>query len=185
MSGRSRSSSMQARREALLDIRDTVCHMAESPTPPLDLRALSEVSTTTKRTDLRNEIFGTLAIAKIHELVERTGVTVEAGFAALSRHGITIDEYGSLLGSSSRTVSRRLAKIGTVLTSVEADRLYRFARVMDLAVEMIGDAKKADSWFRTPHRYLGGKTPLRMVETDAGTQIVEKSLYAIAYGGVA
>ena len=134
---------------------------------------------------LRSEIFGTLAIAKIRELVEHSGVTAKAGFAAVSRHGITTDEYGSLLGSSSRTVARRLAKAGAILTSIEADRLYRFARVMDLAVEMIGDAEKADAWFRTPHRYLGGQTPLRMVETDAGTQIVEESLYAIAYGGVA
>jgi len=49
---------------------------------------------------------------------------------------------------------------------------------------MIGDSEKAERWLRAPHRFLRNKTPLAMIETDAGVRAVEQSLYAIAYGGV-
>ena len=59
------------------------------------------------------------------------------------------------------------------------------ARVADLAEELLGDAERAKKWLKTPHRYLGGETPIAALETEIGADLVVESLYAIAYGGVA
>ena len=64
-------------------------------------------------------------------------------------------------------------------------RPHRLARVAVLATELIGDERKAKSWLRTPNAFLGGETPISMVDTEIGTDLVVESLYAIAYGGVA
>jgi putative toxin-antitoxin system antitoxin component (TIGR02293 family) len=76
-----------------------------------------------------------------------------------------------------------LAKLGGCLLAIR-DSAERIARVSAEAIELIGDAAKAAHWLRTPNRYLGGKTPSEMLETETGTQAVEQSLYAIACGGV-
>jgi putative toxin-antitoxin system antitoxin component (TIGR02293 family) len=58
-------------------------------------------------------------------------------------------------------------------------------RIADLATELIGDADKAKSWLQTPSTYLGAETPIGMLDTEVGTELVVESLYAIAYGGAA
>jgi len=65
------------------------------------------------------------------------------------------------------------------------DRPHRVTQVADLATELIGDERKAKSWLRTPNAYLGGATPVSMLNTEIGTDLVVASLYAIAFGGVA
>ena len=87
------------------------------------------------------------------------------------------------MSATPRTVERRIAK-AEPLDVGQADRAYRLARIFDLAVDLIGDRSKATRWLRTPHRYLGDKTPLAMLETEIGTESVEQSLHTIAYGGV-
>jgi putative toxin-antitoxin system antitoxin component (TIGR02293 family) len=67
----------------------------------------------------------------------------------------------------------------------QSDRAHRLARVTNLATETIGNEARATSWLRTQSPYLGGETPVRMLETEIGTELVVASLYAIAYGGVA
>ncbi len=75
-------------------------------------------------------------------------------------------------------------KSGAKLDLSQGDRVYRLARIADLAAEMLGDVSIARQWLRTPSRYLSGETPLAMLSTEVGTQIVEQSLYAIGYGGL-
>jgi transcriptional regulator with XRE-family HTH domain len=43
---------------------------------------------------------------------------------------------------------------------------------------------KALAWIRTPNAYFGGETPVRMLNTEVGTDAVTESLCALAYGGV-
>ena len=97
---------------------------------------------------------------------------------------LTVEEIASVLGSSLRTISRKERGRNT-LSPTEADRVYRLARVADLAVESNGDAGRAALWLSTPSTYLGNRTPLQMLDTELGTTYVERSLAAIAYGGIA
>ena len=98
--------------------------------------------------------------------------------------GLNIEDVADVLGVSKRTVSRKETNKAT-LSATEADRAYRLARIADMAIELIGDPKRAFSWMQTPSVYLGGKTPIQMLDTEVGTDLVVESLHAIAYGGVA
>jgi putative toxin-antitoxin system antitoxin component (TIGR02293 family) len=100
------------------------------------------------------------------------------------RLGLTIAEVARVLGAGERTIIRKEQQ-RMALSPTEADRAYRLARVADLATDLIGDERKAVAWLRTPSTYLGGETPLAMLDTEIGTDLVTESLYAIAYGGVA
>jgi len=98
--------------------------------------------------------------------------------------GLTINDAAEVLGVSSRTINRKeLGK--TTLSPTEGDRAYRLARVADKAIELIGDAERAKSWLHESSTYLGGNTPIQMLATEVGTDLVLESLHAIAYGGVA
>jgi len=85
------------------------------------------------------------------------------------------------LGIPQRTLTRRLSQHAR-LTTDESDRAARMARIIALAVEVLGSNEKAASWLRTPNRALRGKAPIDEIGTDPGYRSVEDVLYAIAYG---
>jgi putative toxin-antitoxin system antitoxin component (TIGR02293 family) len=97
--------------------------------------------------------------------------------------GITREEIGDLISISSRTLARR-EKGSVSLDIAEADRVYRIARIVDLAVEMIGEREKALRWMKSSNVALAGESPFDMLRTEPGTADVERVLYAIGYGGV-
>jgi putative toxin-antitoxin system antitoxin component (TIGR02293 family) len=116
--------------------------------------------------------------------ITHSGVTGGVLRSVRERLGLTIADVARILGAGERTVIRKEQQ-RTPLSATESDRAYRLARVADLAIEMIGDETRAASWLRTPSAYLGGETPVAMLDTEVGTELVFESLYAIAYGGVA
>lgn len=97
---------------------------------------------------------------------------------------LTLAEISAVLGTSERTVIRK-EKTGEALTISEADRAYRIARIADLAAELIGDPIRAKAWMKKRHPFLGDETPITMLDTEVGADLVVESLYAIAYGGAA
>ncbi len=103
------------------------------------------------------------------------------------------DVIARIVGISPRTVARRRKKenglAGTKktpnidrLSSVESDRIYRFARIVALAEEVFEGKEEALEWMRSPQHGLGGAIPFDMLQTDAGTREVEELLTRIDYG---
>lgn len=107
--------------------------------------------------------------------------------AALRDGGYAIDEIARVTANSTRTIQRYLLekRRSERLNLATSDRVVRLAAMTLLAARLIGTHEKALAWLRAPNRYLGGTTPLEMLETEVGTQAVVQSLYSIAYGGVA
>lgn len=101
--------------------------------------------------------------------------------------GYSVDEIARVTANSARTVQRYLAdrRRRTRLNLATSDRAVRLAAVTVLADRLIGRRDLALAWLRAPNQYLGGITPLEMLESEAGTSAVVQSLYAIAYGGIA
>jgi putative toxin-antitoxin system antitoxin component (TIGR02293 family) len=83
-----------------------------------------------------------------------------------------------------RTIEKRAAEAKPLERAAQADRTWRLARIYDFAIDMIGDPNKVARWLRAPNRFLKGRTPIEMLETEVGTQAVEQSLAAIGYGQV-
>lgn len=82
---------------------------------------------------------------------------------------------------SARTLQRKRSA-HTRLSSDESDRLARLARVMVRAEEALGTRGKGHRWLGEANRALGGVTPLSLLASDAGAQVVEQLLGRIEHG---
>jgi putative toxin-antitoxin system antitoxin component (TIGR02293 family) len=69
------------------------------------------------------------------------------------------------------------------LSSDETERVMRLAEITRIATDAFGDAADASSWLITPNMALTGKTPLSLLDTDAGSSQVRRVLSVINYGG--
>lgn len=86
----------------------------------------------------------------------------------------------SLIGMSTQTFKHRKQE-HEHLNAIESDRLYRLAKIEARAVEVFEDEEIAANWLKTPNRALGEK-PICLLDTEAGTDMVERVLTRIEYG---
>ena len=96
--------------------------------------------------------------------------------------GLTLKELAAALDLSPRSLQRR-RRSGRLARS-ESDRLYRFARILAIAREYLGDHQRALRWLKRPNRALGGIAPVAAIDTEPGARQVENLLGRIAYGGI-
>lgn len=80
-----------------------------------------------------------------------------------------------------RTLAHRKEKQGT-LSPDQSDRLARVVRMLTRAEEALGDRAKATRWMRKGNRALGGRRPIDLLESDAGSRMVERVLGRIEHG---
>jgi putative toxin-antitoxin system antitoxin component (TIGR02293 family) len=113
------------------------------------------------------------------------------------RHGISINNLDrmvrtlgierevllEILGISTRTLQRKF-RANDRLSPLASDRLSRVERIFQLAAGVFGDEKKAAEWLKRPSRALDNELPIKLLDTDAGTQQVEQELRRIEYGFV-
>src|ERR1017187_8764003 len=88
-----------------------------------------------------------------------------------------------ILGVSQRTIQRNHV-LSERLSPAASDRLSRIDRIYTLAVAAFGDGAKAAQWLKRRSRALANELPLNLLDTDAGTQQVERELRQIQYGFV-
>jgi len=89
-------------------------------------------------------------------------------------------ELAQMLGMSTRILARRRRE--GVLSSQESERLFRSARAIAQSEEAFGDLKNALDWLRTPLIVLGGATPISLLDTEIGGELVWRILINIVYG---
>ena len=91
-----------------------------------------------------------------------------------------------VLGVSLRTIDRFvLVKGSNRIKPATSDRLYRTAKVVALAENVLEDRAQALEWLSSRQKGLGDRTPFDLLETDAGTREVEDELQRIEHGFVA
>jgi putative toxin-antitoxin system antitoxin component (TIGR02293 family) len=88
--------------------------------------------------------------------------------------------FGSL-GIAKRTAARRKRQ-ATRLKPIESELLLRLARVLAAATSVLGTEKKAREWLISENRALGGRVPIRLLDTGIGFQEVMDVLKRIEYG---
>ena len=112
--------------------------------------------------------------------------SVRAGIPARSlerlgqAYGIPRVKIVHLAGLSESTYKRRLAK-DERLTPEASDRAYRVARIAALAETIFEDHDKATRWMNSWNRVLED-VPINLLDTEAGTEMVETVLHRIDYG---
>jgi putative toxin-antitoxin system antitoxin component (TIGR02293 family) len=98
----------------------------------------------------------------------------------LRDEGLTFSEVHSLV-LPARTLKHRKDK-KQPLSLEEADRTLRVARVITLAVHVFGNREKAMHWLRRGNQRLDGRTPLEMLRSEVGGDLVRQMLHQIDEG---
>lgn len=98
-----------------------------------------------------------------------------------NRFSLDKAEIKQLFGISEST-QFRYEKQNSVLKPAIADRLERFNRIYQQALELFEDESETQRWLSTPKASLEGNSPLKALATDAGAKLVEEILYRAEYG---
>ena len=113
----------------------------------------------------------------------RHGISISNLDRMIQTLGIDREVLLDILGISNRTLQRKF-RANDRLSPLASDRLSRVDRIYQLAVSVFGDEKKAAEWLKRSSRALNNELPIRLLDTDAGTQQVEQELRQIEYGFV-
>lgn len=108
------------------------------------------------------------------------GFPVEELDALQTSLAIPMETLAPKLGISRATLHRR--KRAGRLGPEESDRVFRFARLMGKAVEVLESEESARRWLTSPQVGLSGATPLDYARTEAGAREVEDLLIRIEFG---
>lgn len=111
----------------------------------------------------------------------REGFPVISGDAVKKTLGLTDEHLADIIGVSLSTLQRK-RKGSQRLSMVESDRLYRLARIYATATRTLQNDEMAKDWLNRPQRGLGGRIPVKVLETEAGAREVEDLLGRIEYG---
>jgi putative toxin-antitoxin system antitoxin component (TIGR02293 family) len=82
------------------------------------------------------------------------------------------------------TIESRI-KSKKALSPAEGDAVLRAAKALTRAQEVFEDNAAAAAWIKRPNRSLGGATPVSLIDTDSGYELVMDTLGRIEHGVVA
>ena len=108
------------------------------------------------------------------------GLEFDAVESVKAHLGLTDSEVARLLGIGEATLRRGRAS-GAALDPATSDRLYRLAKMLAVAEEVLESAENGAAWMRRPQPGLGGRVPLDMLVTQAGAEQVETLLRRIDF----
>lgn len=98
-----------------------------------------------------------------------------------TRVGVTPEILLHSLRLTNDTLKRRVTENGDLFPA-ERDRIYRVERVLARANAVLEDALAAQIWVNRSNRSLGGVSPLSLLDTEAGYELVLDTLGRIEYG---
>jgi putative toxin-antitoxin system antitoxin component (TIGR02293 family) len=111
----------------------------------------------------------------------QAGLPVKKFDVLQGRLGVSKSVLAAKIGISKATLQRRLGKRQR-LKAQESDRLVRYERLFDKAVEVLESSDSARHWLSSPQFGLGGAVPLDFAETEIGAREVEDLLGRIEHG---
>lgn len=117
------------------------------------------------------------------DLIERLkrGLPTSAFDQLREELGLATEALAHLTGVSTRTLARR-RKRHEPLAPDTSERVLRFARLYEIAADVLGDETEARRWLKTPNTALGGRSPLDYADTEPGAREVEDLLGRLEYG---
>ena len=93
------------------------------------------------------------------------------------------DVMEKAVGISLRTFQRRKKEGATKpLSQEQSGRTWKFAEILARATEVMGSQAEAEEWLARPAMGLDGRRPIDLLESAAGTEIVEEFLTRLEYG---
>ena len=94
---------------------------------------------------------------------------------------LTVRELAPILDTTERTLARRLEGAGELGKS-ESERLLLLRQLAAHGVDVFEDQGKFNRWLRRPLALLDNQSPLDLLDTASGFQVVDELLGRIEYG---
>jgi len=98
----------------------------------------------------------------------------------LRKEGLTFTEVHGLV-LPARTLKHRKDR-NQPLSPEEADRALRVVKMIALAERIFGNREKSLRWLRRPNKRLEERTPLAMLKSESGAELVRQMLHQIDEG---
>lgn len=111
----------------------------------------------------------------------RAGLPIDGATTLMQAWNIPVGRFAELLGVSDRHW-RRISKTSGSLGILESDRLSRVQKILEHVLEVFETSETAEHWLKRPVAALDGRTPLSMLDTDAGIDGVRTVLVRIEHG---
>lgn len=89
-------------------------------------------------------------------------------------------ELAHLMLISPQTLTQRKQEV--LLPPDESERVYRVARLTEVAADVFNSRDAARQWMKEPNYALGEQTPLEVARTEPGAMLVENLLGHIGHG---
>jgi putative toxin-antitoxin system antitoxin component (TIGR02293 family) len=86
------------------------------------------------------------------------------------------------VGMSLRTFQRRKQAPAKPLSQEQSGRTWKFAEILAKATETLGSQEAAERWLERPAIGLDRRSPIDLLATPAGVELVEDHLERLAYG---
>jgi putative toxin-antitoxin system antitoxin component (TIGR02293 family) len=113
--------------------------------------------------------------------VIRKGLPSEVIQCVVKASAVGEDVIYKSLRIAKRTAARRKANAARLKAS-ESELIYRFAKVLVAATDVLGDRSKAREWLLSENRALGGQRPIDLLDTGIGFEDVMDVLRRIEHG---
>ena len=122
---------------------------------------------------------GTISGIELHREIE-AGIPGKSIPTLILVLDITREDFSELLGRARKTLNDLVQR--EHLSRMDSDLLYRIARAIVHAVSVFEDAGYAIQWLKEPSEALAGATPLSLLATVEGDEVVHTELGAIEHG---
>lgn len=116
------------------------------------------------------------------ELSEK-GVTKDALLHLADYLGLSVGQMAQLLPVTERTIQRHSRR--QRFSPAVSEHILQVAGAAARGTEVFGDRETLNAWLRHPSRALAQKTPMSLLRSRFGTQMVLDELGRIEYGVVA
>ncbi len=119
---------------------------------------------------------------EVHETIER-GILWRVFFSTYALYPqLEKDVLGHAIGVSLRTLQRKEKEPDSALTVDQGARLWKFGEILAKTQEILGSREDAINWLRTPAMGLDQRTPISLLTTTVGAEMVETLLERMEYG---
>jgi len=122
---------------------------------------------------------GTISGIELHRKIE-AGIPGKSIPTLIIVLGMTREDFSDLLGRARKTLTDLVQR--EHLSRVDSDILYRIARAIVHAVSVFENAAYAVQWLKEPNEALAGTTPLSLLATVEGDEVVHAELGAVEHG---
>ncbi|MEX0646742.1 MAG: antitoxin Xre/MbcA/ParS toxin-binding domain-containing protein [Balneolaceae bacterium] len=121
-----------------------------------------------------------------YQLVSKAqdGISVNAFFDILTISGLSKEELSGLLDVSFKTI-QRYQKEEKKLSALNSEQLLKMIGLYQKAENIFGTIESFNSWLRKPAIGIGGKEPLKFMQTSGGIDLLLEELHRIEYGALA